>query len=321
MAEPEQQSMIDRLRGYVPDPVMRAVDPLSPLREMIQRYTTGAPARPSAPAERPAPTEGGTPVTLPAAQPQQGPRRPSTPAVVTPTAAAATALPAQPQAGPSEPSLLESLRQAVAQDVGPLTGNEQLAAFGRGVLSNRGSFLANLSAGLAAQGQAETARRAELRQSIQEQARLAEMERKAQLEKAQFAEASSPESLTGRLRESQIRENLGRARYYEEGGRGGAGVGSARNRITPQLYSQMYNQAEQEARRQYPDPMPGMVERPGEAETRRTNRETFRDRRLQELLEGASRIQEGNLPAPRQAAPQAAAPTGPTIDASGRPIR
>lgn len=319
MAEPAQPSMIDRLRGYVPESVSRALDPVAPLREMLQRYTMGAPARSPEPPERLAPTEGGTPVTVPTTQPQQGPRRPSTPAVVTPTAAAAPPAPAQ--ADQSQPSLLASLREAVAQDVAPLSSSERMGAFGRGVLSGRGSFLDNLSAGLAAQGQAEATRRAEMRQSLETQARLAEMDRKAQLEKAQFAEASSPESLTGRLRESQIRENLGRARYYEEGGRGGAGGGSTRNRITPQLYSQMYNQAEQEARRQYPDPMPGMVERPGEAETRRTNRETFRDRRLQELLEGASRIQEGNLPAPRQAAPQAAAPTGPTIDASGRPIR
>lgn len=315
MAEPTQSSMIDRLRGFVPDPVARALDPVAPLREMLQRYTMGAPARPPEPPERLAPIEGGTPVTVPATQPQQGPRRPSTPAVVTPTAAAA---PAPAQADQSQPSLLASLREAVAQDVAPLSSSERMGAFGRGVLSGRGSFLDNLSAGLAAQGQAEAARRNELRQSIETQARLAEMDRKAALEKAQFAESTSPESLTGRLRESQIRENLARAGYY---GQGGAGGGGARNRITPQLYSQIYNQAEQEARRQFPDPLPGMVERPGEAETRRANRETFRDRRIQELLEGASQIQQGNLPAPRQAAPQAAAPAAPTIDASGRPIR
>jgi len=41
----------------------------------------------------------------------------------------------------------------------PISPNERLAAFGRGVLSNRGSFLDNLSAGLASQQQAEAARR------------------------------------------------------------------------------------------------------------------------------------------------------------------
>ena len=317
MAEPAQPSMIDRLRGYIPEPVSRALDPVAPLREMLQRYTMGAPARPPASAERPAPTEGGTLVTVPTTQPQQGPRRPSSPAVVTPTAAAAPPPPAQ--ADQSQPSLLASLREAVAQDVAPLSSSERMGAFGRGVLSGRGSFLDNLSAGLAAQGQAEATRRAEMRQSIETQARLADMDRKAQLEKAQFAESTSPESLTGRLRESQIRENLARAGYYTQGGAGGGG---ARNRITPQLYSQMYNQAEQEARRQFPDPLPGMVERPGEAETRRANREAFRDRRLQQLLEGASQIQQGNLPTQGQAAPQAAAPApAATIDASGRPIR
>lgn len=165
------------------EPTQSSIDPVAPLREILQRYTAGAP------------------VTLSTTQSQQGPRRPSTPAVVTPTAAAS---PAPAQADQSQPSLLASLREAVAQDVAPLSSSERMGAFGRGVLSNRGSFLDNLSAGLAAQGQAEAARRNELRQSIETQARLAEMDRKAALEKAKFAEETSPESLSGRYREAQI---------------------------------------------------------------------------------------------------------------------
>jgi len=79
-----------------------------------------------------------------------------------------------------------------------------MGAFGRGVLSGRGSFLDNLSAGLAAQGQAEAARREEGRKAAELEATIAERDRRAQLEKAKFAEETSPESLSGRYREAQI---------------------------------------------------------------------------------------------------------------------
>lgn len=212
MAEPTQSSMIDRLKGFVPSAVSNAIDPVGAFREMLRRYYVGnQPATPTAPAAPPAPTEGSP-------SPSQGPRRPSTPAVVTPTAAAA---PAPAQADQSQPSLLASLREAVAQDVAPLSSSERMGAFGRGVLSGRGSFLDNLSAGLAAQNQAEAARRAEVRQSIETQARLAEQERKGQLEKAKFAEETSPESLTGRLRESMIDQNRAQAEWLRRRQSGG----------------------------------------------------------------------------------------------------
>lgn len=321
MAEPTQSSMIDRLRGFVPDPVARVLDPVAPLREMLQRYTMGAPARPPEPPERLAPIENGTPVTVPITQPQQGPRRPSTPAVVTPTAAAS---PAPAQADQSQPSLLASLREAVAQDVAPLSSSERMGAFGRGVLSGRGSFLDNLSAGLAAQGQAEAARRNELRQSIETQARLAEMDRKAALEKAQFAETTSPESLTGRLRESQIRENLGRARFYEEGGRGGSGT--QRGQITPQIVQDRLRRIPSEAAamvaRRYQNAVPpvsqDIIRRETAAEEQRLRTE-YVDSLL--AMGGAGAAIAESLRGAGQAAPQAAAPAAPTIDASGRPIR
>ena len=163
-------------------------DPIAPLRDLLATFV-GTQTQAAAPAS---------------ATSAQGPRRPSTPAVVTPTAAAAPPAPAQ--ADQSQPSLLASLREAVAQDVAPLSSSERMGAFGRGVLSGRGSFLDNLSAGLAAQGQAEAARRAEMRQSIETQARLAEMDRKAQLEKAKFSEETTPGTLTGRLTEARIRQ-------------------------------------------------------------------------------------------------------------------
>jgi hypothetical protein len=106
-----------------------------------------------------------------------------------------------------QPSLLEQLRQRVQQDFAPapMSTSERLASFGRGVLSNRGSFLDNLSAGLASQQQAEAARREEGRKAAEIQAAMLERDRRAQLEKAKFAEETNPESLQGRERLARIR--------------------------------------------------------------------------------------------------------------------
>lgn len=125
------------------------------------------------------------------------------------TSGNAQAAPRLPQAPvQQETSLLDQLRQRVQQDLspGPLTSGERMGAFGRGVLSGRGSFLDNLSAGLAAQGQAEAARREEGRKAAELEATIAERDRRAQLEKAKFAEETTPGTLTGRLTEARIRQ-------------------------------------------------------------------------------------------------------------------
>lgn len=131
--------------------------------------------------------------------------RPASAPVV--TAGAASAVPVLPQQPvQQETSLLEQLRQRVQRDLtpGPMTSQDRLATFGRGVLSNRGSFLDNLSAGLAAQGQAEAARREEGRKAAELEGTIAERDRRAQLEKAKFAEETTPGTLSARLKEAQI---------------------------------------------------------------------------------------------------------------------
>lgn len=132
----------------------------------------------------------------------------SAPVVTAGAASAAPVLPQQPVQ--QETSLLEQLRQRVQRDLapGPMTSQERLATFGRGVLSSRGSFLDNLSAGLAAQGQAEAARREEGRKAAELEGTIAERDRRAQLEKAKFAEETTPGTLSARLKEAQIAKYL-----------------------------------------------------------------------------------------------------------------
>lgn len=130
------------------------------------------------------------------------------PVVTTGSAQAAPVLPQQPVQ--QETSLLDQLRQRVQRDLAPqpMTSQERLATFGRGVLSNRGSFLDNLSAGLAAQQQAEAGRREEGRKAAELEATIAERDRRAQLEKAKFAEETTPGTLSARLKEAQIAKYL-----------------------------------------------------------------------------------------------------------------
>lgn len=127
-------------------------------------------------------------------------QRPSVPVV--------TGAPA-PAAEREQTSLLEQLRQRVSKDFEVPT--ETPAAFSRGVLSNRGSFLDNLAAGVAAQQEAAAARREEGRKAAEVEAAIIERDRRAALEKAKFAEETTPGTLTGRLREAQIAQALATA--------------------------------------------------------------------------------------------------------------
>lgn len=226
MAEPAQQtSIVDRLRSFGLGPedlyraATRAISPAMIPMDLLRQYYTRS-AAPAPQTSQVAPVENGTPSAAPAGAPAGTPAaRPRASSVVTPGAAAAPVPAATPVA--SEPSLLETLRQAVARDVAPQESTaNNLAAFGRGVLSNRGSFLDNLSAGLAAQEDAAKSRRAEMRQALEVQARIAEAERKAKNEEAKLA-AEAP------LREAQ-------AYYY----RNFAGRRPGEGASTPRVMSQ-----------------------------------------------------------------------------------
>lgn len=221
MAEPAQQtSIVDRLRsfGLGPEDLYRAttgaISPAMILMDLLRQYYTRS-AAPAPQTTQVAPVGNGAPAAAPAGASAGAAARPGASSVVTPGAAAAPVPVATPVA--SEPSLLETLRQAVARDVAPQESTaNNLAAFGRGVLSNRGSFLDNLSAGLAAQEDAAKSRRTEMRQALEVQARIAEAERKAKNEEAKLA-AEAP------LREAQ-------AYYYRNfaGRRPGEGAGTPR---------------------------------------------------------------------------------------------
>jgi len=140
------------------------------------------------------------------------------PAQAAPAAAAAAPTPVPvvtsgaAQAPTERPSLLETLRENVSDMVRPQpTDADRLAALGAGMLSNtrsRAGFFGDLAAGIQAQQQFDTRAREERLKGIEAQARIADQERRALMEKAKFAEETNPESLQGR-------ERLARIRAYE----------------------------------------------------------------------------------------------------------
>ena len=202
-------------------------------------------------------------------------------------------LPQQP--AQQETSLLDQLRQRVQQDFTPqpVSSQERLATFGRGVLSNRGSFLDNLSAGLTAQNQADVVRREEGRKAFELQA---EMARRAEELRLRQEELRDPSFRN--LREAQ-------AFYYRSRPDMAAAGAGVRGRLTDAQYATIYNQAEQEARRQYPDPTPGMPDTPAAQESRRVAREEFKNRRIEEIMRGLTQRQSGvPVPPPSPAQPR-----------------
>ena len=122
-------------------------------------------------------------------------------------------LPPAPAAQPQH-TLLEQLRQRVQQDIapGPMTANERLASFGRGVLANRGSFLDNLSAGLAAQESAQTARRAENLKAAETEGTIAYRDAQARAEEAKQRYLENPNSWQARVAFMKAEADLMQAR-------------------------------------------------------------------------------------------------------------
>jgi hypothetical protein len=105
-------------------------------------------------------------------------------------------------------ALLEELRQRIRSEYAPPepTSAERLATFGRGVLSNRGSFLDNLTAGIAAQDQAAAARAEQQRRALDMERQVVENAIREQLERDRLAQSASQFEAEGPTREARIRQ-------------------------------------------------------------------------------------------------------------------
>jgi hypothetical protein len=108
---------------------------------------------------------------------------------------------------PTASAMLEELRQRIRSQYAPPpeTGADRLTAFGRGVLSNRGSFLDNLTAGVSAQEQAAAARADQQRRALDMERQALEVAARAENERNRLAQSQSQFEAEGPVREARIR--------------------------------------------------------------------------------------------------------------------
>lgn len=218
------------------------------------------------------------------------------------------------QSQPQQLSVLDMLRKRMARE---MEGEElrSLTDLGIGMLrSSSPNFFTMLAGGLQGQREGQRSRTDQLRQ-------LAELERQDAAQRAE--EARRQEEL--RLREEQLRleaplraaqalQAEAMARFYNQGG-----SGAGRGQLTPAALAGIYQRAQAQALRDFPDPPSGMPE----SEAVRTERLRRRAQRAEELVAGALAA-AGQTPAVGGGAP--AAPTAPAapaaiIDLGGRPTR
>jgi len=107
---------------------------------------------------------------------------------------------------PTSTALLEELRQRIRSEYAPppQTEADRLAAFGRGILSNRGSLLDNLTAGVAAQEQAATARADQQRRALEMERQVVENAIREETERNRLAQNQAQFEAQAPLRQAQI---------------------------------------------------------------------------------------------------------------------
>lgn len=216
--------------------------------------------------------------------------------------------------GGGQLSVLDMLRKRMARD---MEGEalQRVGEFGAGMLaSGSPNFFTMLGAGARAAREGDVSRMEQLR-------RLADLERQDAAQRAEEARRQEEIRLreeelrvTAPLRTAQAQQAEAMARFYNQGG-----SGAGRGQLTPTALAGIYQRAQAQALRDFPDPPAGMPE----SEATRNERLRRRAQRAEELIAGALAA-AGQTPAAGAGAP--AAPTAPTapaaiIDLGGRPTR
>lgn len=202
--------------------------------------------------------------------------------------------------GPPAPrSLLDILRERTTREL----ENERMARlreFGAGMLaSGSPNFFTNLAAGTRAQAEGERSRTDRLRQVAEAERQQRAQEAEEQRRREELALRRRELEVNAPYREAQTEQARAYAEYLRRRDPSGAGAGGPRGQITPERYAQIFSQADTEARQRFPNPAAGMPETPAQAQERERLRNEYRDARIQQVLEGAARIQSGGAPAPR----------------------
>jgi hypothetical protein len=188
-----------------------------------------------------------------------------------------------PQRPAPQPSVLDMLRGRLARE---MEGEalQRASEFGAGMLaSGSPNFFTMLGGGARAAQQGDASRMDRLRQiaDAERQQRALDIEEQRRQEELRLRREEM--EMNAPYREAQAEQARALAEYYRQGGRGGAG---ATGQITPALRLRAEQQANAEARREFPDPPTGMpISEARQAEIRNA-RQQYVARRLPEILEG-----------------------------------
>lgn len=207
-----------------------------------------------------------------------------------------------PQRPAPQPSVLDMLRGRLARE---MEGEalQRAGEFGAGMLSSGSpNFFTMLGAGARAAQQGDASRMERLRQiaDAERQQRALDIEEQRRQEELRLRREEM--EMNAPYREAQAEQARALAQYYRQGGRGSGG---AAGEITPARRAQIFQQAQQQALREFPDPQPGMPE----SEAARAERLRRREARAAELFVGA--LAAGGQAAPDGAAPNVTAPPAP----------
>lgn len=216
--------------------------------------------------------------------------------------------PPRPPEAAQPRSLLDMLRERTAREM-ESERLDRLRDFGAGMLaSGSRNFFTNLAAGSRAQAEGERSRMDRLRQlaETERQQRALDLEERRRQEELRLREEEL--RLNAPYRAAQTNQANAYADFLRQGGRDRAG--GAAGQVTPARRAQIFQQAQQQALREFPDPQPGMPE----SEVARTERLRRREARAAELFVGA--LAAAGQSAPEGTVPNVTAPPAPaaTID-------
>ena len=206
---------------------------------------------------------------------------------------------------PQQPSILNMLRSRVAGDLENERIN-RLAEFGAGMAASASpNFFTMLAGGTRAQAEGERSRMDRLRQlaEAERQQRMTDIEEQRRRDEAAYRQQRLEAEAPGRAATTQ--QALALAEYYRQGGPSAGRTPPGQ--ITPAVRTQIYQRAQAQALREFPDPQPGMPE----SEAARNDRLARRASRAAELFAsglaagGASEQQGGPAPAPAARQPAA----------------
>lgn len=320
------ETLLDLFRR-VPGPAGFLVSENAPLVDFLRSRLTSGGRPPESPVTEPlAPAVSENPPS--SFQQAQAARRPAATGTTQPPAAAqetpetfeamrqfqAGLRNQQMQGGGGQLSVLDMLRKRMARD---MEGEalQRVGEFGAGMLaSGSPNFFTMLGAGAQAARQGDVSRMEQLR-------RLADLERQDAAQRAEEARRQEEIRLreeelrvTAPLRTAQARQAEAMARFYNQGG-----SGAGRGRLTPTALAGIFQRAQAQALREFPDPPAGMPE----SEATRNERLRRRTQRAEEIAAGALAA-AGQTPAAgggASAAPAAPAAPAATLDLGGRPTR